>query len=312
MVCTKYGPPEVLQLKDVPKPVPKSNEVLIRVYAAAVTVSDTRIRSSGGSILMSLVKRLLLGFRRPRRSILGSMLAGEIEAVGKNVKRFTEGDQVYGLNGLRMGAYAEYVCMPEAESMTRRLALKPKTMSYEEAAAVPYGALLASHFMNKGNIRSGQKVLIYGASGAIGTTAVQLAKYAGAEVTAVCSAANFPLVRSLGAEKTIDYTTQDSFSDEERYDFIFDAAGRRKSSPLKLQCRNALTQGGKYVSVDDAIAKSRPETLVRMKEIIEAGHFRAVIDRCYPLEQIAGAHQYVEQGHAKGSVVIRVVITNSA
>jgi NADPH:quinone reductase-like Zn-dependent oxidoreductase len=255
---------------------------------------------------MSLVMRLLLGFKRPRRSILGFVVAGEVEAVGKHVRRFRKGDQVYGMTGLRMGAYAEYVCLPEAESMTRSLALKPATMSYEEAAAVPYGALLASYFMSKGHIRSGHKVLIYGASGAIGTTAVQLAKHAGAEVTAVCSTTNLPLVRSLGAAKTIDYTTEDSIEGGERYDFILDAAGKRKSSPLKLQCRNALTQDGKYISVDDKIAKLRTECLVRLKEIIEAGHFRAVIDRCYPLEQIAEAHRYVDQGHEKGSVVITI------
>src|ERR1041385_3471566 len=196
------------------------------------------------------------------------------------------------------------------ERPTGCLAIKPSTMSYEEAAAVPYGAMLASHFMDKGNIRSGQKVLVYGASGAIGTTAVQLARYSGAEVTAVCSTANLELVKSLGADKVIDYTVEDSISSLELYDFILDAVGKRKSSKLKLQCKKALTQGGKYISVDGGMPWPRAEYLVQLKQIIEEGHFRAVIDRCYPLEQTAEAHRYVDKGHKKGNVVITVGHSN--
>lgn len=312
IVCTKYGPPEVLQLKEVKKPTPKNNEVLIKIFATAVTASDCLIRRSDLPIIMSLGRRLAIGFTKPRKAIPGAVVAGDIEAVGKDVKLFREGDQVYGSTGIRMGAYAEYACMPETQTMTGCLAIKPATMSYEEAAAVPYGAMIALHFMNKSDIRSGQKVLVYGASGAIGTTAVQIAKYLGAEVTAVCSTTNLELVKSLGADKVIDYTKEDSISGGELYDFVFDAVGKRKSSKLKVQCQNALAQGGKYASVDGGMPRPRAEYLVRMKQIIEAGHFRAVIDRCYPLEQIVEAHRYVDKGHKKGNVVITVGHSNQA
>lgn len=310
IVCTKYGPPEVLQLTEVEKPAPKSNEVLIKIYAAAVTASDCLMRRSDLPLLMSLGRGLAAGFTKPRRPIWGAVVAGDIEAVGKDVKLFREGDQVYGSTGLRLGGYAECVCMPEEGTLTGCLALKPSTMSYEEAAAVPYGALIGSHFINKGNIRSGQKVLVYGASGAIGTTAVQLAKYLGAEVTAVCSTANLELVKSLGADRVIDYTREDSISSLELYDFVLDAVGRRKSSNLKVQCKNALAQGGKYVSVDGGMPRPRAEYLVRLKQLIEEGRFRAVIDRCYPLEQTAEAHRYVDKGHKRGNVVITVAHSN--
>jgi NADPH:quinone reductase-like Zn-dependent oxidoreductase len=310
IVCTKYGPPEVLQLREVKKPAPKNNEVLIKIYAAAVTASDCLMRRSDLPIMFSLMRRLAVGLTKPRKSIWGFVLAGDVEAVGKDVKLFRTGDQVYGSTGLRLGAYAEYACLPEAQTLTGCMAIKPATISYEAAAAVPYGAMLASHFMNKGNIRSGQKVLIYGASGAIGTTAVQLAKYFGAEVTGVCSTANLALVKSLGADKVIDYTREDSISSLELYDFVLDAVGRRKSSKLKLQCKEALTQSGKYVSVDGGMPWPRAEYLVRLKQIIEAGQFKAVIDRCYPLEQIVEAHRYVDKGHKKGNVVITVADSN--
>jgi len=310
IVCTKYGPPEVLQLKEVNKPTPKNNEVLIKIYATAVTASDCLIRRADLPIIMSLGRRLTIGFTKPRKPVFGAVVAGRIEAVGKDVKLFREGDQVYGSTGLGLGAYAEYACMPEAATMTGCLAIKPATMSYEEAAAVPYGTLIGSHFVNKGNIQSGQKVLVYGASGAIGTTAVQLAKYLGAEVTGVCSTANLALVKSLGADKVIDYTREDAISSLGLYDFVLDAVGRRKSSKLKLQCKHALTPGGKYASVDGGMPWLRVEYLVRLRQLIEAGHFRAVIDRCYPLEQIAEAHRYVDKGHKKGNVVITVGHSN--
>src|SRR4051812_34728391 len=226
IVCTKYGPPEVLQLREVEKPTPKNNEVLIKIYATAVTASDCLIRRSDLPLIMSLGRRLAIGLTKPRKSIFGAVVAGEIEAVGKDVKLFRTGDQVYGSTGLRLGAYAGYACMAEAQTMTGCVAIKPSNMTYEEAAAVPYGALIGSHFINQGDIRSGQKVLIYGASGANGTTALQLAKYSGAEVTAVCSTANLELVKSLGADKVIDYTSEDSISSLELYDFILDAVGK--------------------------------------------------------------------------------------
>jgi NADPH:quinone reductase-like Zn-dependent oxidoreductase len=306
IVCTKYGPPEVLQLKEVEKPTPKNNEVLIKVYASAVTASDSLIRRSDLPAVMSFGRGLSVGFSRPRKPVFGAVVAGDIEAVGKDVKLLREGDQVYGSTGLRLGAYAEYACMSEAASMTGCLAIKPATMSYEQAAAVPYGAMIALHFLNKANIRSGQKVLVYGASGAIGTTAVQLARYLGAEVTGVCSTTNLVLVKSLGADRVIDYTKEDSISSGELYDFVFDAVGKRKSSKLKLWCKTALTPGGKYASVDGGMPRPLAEHLVRMKGIIDEGHFRAVIDRCYPLEEIVEAHRYVDKGHKKGNVVITV------
>ncbi|HEY6230501.1 MAG TPA: NAD(P)-dependent alcohol dehydrogenase [Pyrinomonadaceae bacterium] len=310
IVCTKYGPPEVLQLTEVKKPTPKNDEVLIKIYASAVTASDSLMRRSDLPVVMSLGRGLAIGFTRPRRSVFGAVVAGDIEAVGKNVRTFKEGDQVYGSTGLRLGAYAEYACMAEAETMTGCLAPKPAAMSYEEAAAVPYGAMIALHFMDRGKIQSGQKVLVYGASGAIGTTAVQLARYLGAQVTGVCSTTNLELVKSLGADKVLDYTREDSVSSLELYDFVFDAVGKRKTSQLKEACKNALTADGKYASVDGGMPRPRAEYLVRMKRIIEAGHFKAAIDRCYPLEQIVEAHRYVDQGHKKGNVVITVSHTN--
>ena len=320
IVCTKYGPPEVLQLKEVEKPTPKNNEVLIKVRTTTVTASDCIIRGfkmPGGlgfpkKQIMELMMRFVVGFTKPRNPIIGLVLAGDIESVGKDVKQFKKGDQVYGFTGYGFGAYAEYKCMREKESTRGCLAIKPTNMSHEEAAAVTYGGLLATHFMKPGNIQNGQKVLIYGASGAIGTTAVQLAKYLGAEVTAVCSAMNFELVKSLGADKILDYTKEDSINKMETYDFVFDAVGENKSSALKVQCRKALSQNGKYASVDEGALKLHSEYLVRLKKYIEAGHVTAVIDRCYPMEQIVEAHRYVDKGHKKGSVVITVSHNNKS
>jgi NADPH:quinone reductase-like Zn-dependent oxidoreductase len=312
IICTKYGPPEVLQLKEVEKPIPKNNEVLIKIKATAVTASDCIIRGfkMPGKLgfpkkqIMELMMRLVVGIAKPRNPIIGLVLSGDIEAVGKDIKQFEKGDQVYGFTGYSFGAYAEYKCMSEKESTRGCLTTKPSNMSHEEAAAISYGGILATHFMKSGNIQNGQKVLIYGASGAIGTTAVQLAKCYGAEVTGVCSSKNIELVKSLGADKVIDYTKKNSKSRLETYDFIFDAVGENKSSELKEQCRKALNHNGKYVSVDDENPKLHAEYLVQLKEFIEAGNVKAVIDRSYPLEQIAEAHGYVDKGHKKGNVVI--------
>jgi NADPH:quinone reductase-like Zn-dependent oxidoreductase len=307
IVCTKYGPPEVLQLAQVEKPVPKDNEVLIRVYATSVTVSDCLVRSGKVNILLWIPMRIFVGFRRPRHPVLGLELAGEIEATGKDVKRFKKGDQVFAFAGKRFGAYAEYTCLPEdglCMPQDSIMTLKPSNVTYEEAAAVPSRGTLALYFLKKGNIQKEQKVLIYGASGGVGTFAVQLAKHFGAGVTGVCSTANLELVRSLGADKVIDYTKEDFTKKGDLYDLVFDAVGKRKSSKLKLLCKEALTPNGKYISVDDGTPKIPIEHLVLLKELVETGKIKPVIDRRYPLEQIADAHRYVEKGHKKGNVVI--------
>jgi len=303
IVCTKYGPPEVLRLQEVEKPNPKNKEIRIKIFATAVTASNCIIRGFKLPFWnpMGLMMGLALGFKRPRQPILGIVFSGEVDSIGKDVKFYKKGDQVYGWDlAPAFGAYAEYKCMPE----NGILAIKPTNVNYEEAAAVPFGGLIALHFLKKGNIQRGQKVLIYGASGAVGTSAVQLAKYYGAKVTGVCSTANLDFVKSLGADSVIDYTKEDFTNRGELYDFIFNAVGKNKA---KLQCKKALTPNGKHVTVDDGSPKAHIEDLILLKELIEVGKIKPVIDRRYPLEQMAEAHRYVDKGHKKGNVVISVV-----
>ncbi|AFH60722.1 NAD(P)-dependent alcohol dehydrogenase [Paenibacillus caseinilyticus] len=299
MVCTQYGSPDVLELREVAKPAPKAKELLVRIHAAAVTSGDIRVRTFNSPLLMWIPMRLVLGLTRPRNPILGVELAGVVEAVGKEVTRFKPGDRVFALTGMRFGGYAEYTCLREDS----RVALQPDNVTHEDAAAILFGGTTALHFFRKGNLRGGHKVLIYGASGAVGTSAVQLAKHFGAEVTAVCSAAGAELVKSLGAERWIDYTREDFTERPERYDIIFDAVGKLpKSKSLR-----ALAPGGSYLTVDgQGIAKERQEDVLLLKELTEQGRIRAVIDRRYTLKDIPEAHRYVESGRKKGNVIVTI------
>lgn len=301
--CKRYGPPEVLQIEEVHKPVPKAREVLIRVGATAVNSSDWYIRSAmpTAPLFFRVLMRLFIGLRAPRKPILGLVVAGRVEAVGRSVRKFQAADRVFAFTGFHFGAYAEYICLPEATAVAT-----PSRLTDEEAAAIPYGGLLALHFLKKAHIRSGESVIVYGASGAVGTAAVQLATHFGAQVTAVCSGGNAALAKSLGADDVLDYATQHSPPAGKRYDLFFDAVGKRKTSRLRVACLDALAPGGRMISVDDGMPRMNARALAVLKELVDAGKLRPVIDRTYLLEQIADAHRYVEQDHKKGNVVVTV------
>ena len=321
IVYTEFGPPEVLRIKEVAKPTPEADEVLIKVFATTVTSGDYKARNLDLSTrIMSLLFGFNFGLTRPKMTVLGSELAGEIEAVGNDVKLFKEGDQVFGSTGEGFGAYAEYICLPEEGE----LAIKPSNLSFEEATAIPVGAHTALHFLrDKANIQSGQKVLIYGASGGVGTYAVQIAKYYGAEVTGVCSTANLELVQSLGADKVIDYTKGDFTNSGETYDVIYETVGKSSFSDginalreegiylagnpgMSLMVRMGWTSMTSSKTVIFGPAAGGKEDLVFIKELLEDGKLKPVIDRRYPFEEIAEAHRYADKGHKKGSVVITV------
>ncbi|UCH43635.1 MAG: NAD(P)-dependent alcohol dehydrogenase [Dehalococcoidales bacterium] len=314
VVYTRYGTPEVLELKEIERPVPKDNEVLVKVHATTVTPMDWHLRQPG----MNIIARMIAGPIKPKNPILGTEFAGEIESVGKDVKQFKAGDQVYG-GAPPFGAHAEYVCMPE-----NKVAIKPTNMTFREAAGVPFAGTTALNYLRqKGNIQEGHKVLVNGASGGVGTLAVQLAKYFGADVTGVCSTPNLEMVRSLGADNVIDYTKEDFTKTDQTYDIIFDAVGKRSFS----QCKGSLNRGGIYLNtiatiplllqmlwtskMGDkkavfALIPFTTEDLIYLKDAIETGKVKTVIDRTYPLSEIAEAHRYSETGHAKGKIVITV------
>ncbi len=296
IICTKYGPPNVLQLQNVEKPKPKKNEVLVKIHATSVSTGDCRIRGFNSPLLFWIPMRIILGFRKPRKPILGVELSGEIEDIGTDVTQFKKGDQVFALTELNLGGYAEYTCVHESGL----IALKPTNVTYEEAAVIPFGGTSALHSLRKGQIKKGQRVLIYGASGSVGTAAIQLAKYFGATVTAICSSSNFELVTALGADNVIDYMKEDFTKQGEHYDIIFDAVGKYKKS----LCTDALMPNGKYVSVNGMMAKVSKEDMNLLKQLAETGKLKPVIDRTYRLEEIAEAHIYVEKGHKKGNVSI--------
>lgn len=300
IVYDQYGPPEVLHMAEVEKPWPKDDEALIRVHSTSVTIGDVRMRAFDVPPLEWLPARLYLGVRRPKRAILGMELAGRVEAVGKDVRRFKEGDEVFGSTfGSNFGGYAEYKCLPE-EGV---LAIKPANLSFEEAAAgFGTGGLTALMMLRKAKIQAGQRALIYGASGSVGTFAVQLARYFGAQVCGVCSTPNLELVRSLGAVRAIDYTQEDCTQSGERYDVFFDAVG--KFPPA--QAKKALKESGVYLNVLKSSGGIKAEDLAFLKELAEAGELRPVIDRIYAMEEIVEAHRYVEGGHKRGNVVVRV------
>ncbi len=309
VVYEKYGPPEVLHLTEIPKPVPKDNEVLIKVYATTVTIGDIRMRAFIVPRGMWLPARLYLGVFKPKRAILGMELAGVIEAVGSQVTQYKPGDSVFAsTSDANFGGYAEYKCI----SASGLIALKPENLTYEEAAAAFGGGVTAMRCLRKGKIQPGQRVLIYGASGAVGTNAVQLVKNVyGAHVTGVCSTANLALVRSLGADQVIDYTKEDFAQSDQRYDVIFDAVSKYPPARAK----QALKPGGVYLNVhrDSNGDKNRDmrQDLLDLKALIEDGKIKPVIDRCYRLDQIVEAHRYVDQGHKKGNVAVTVAQTPS-
>ena len=294
VVFEKYGPPDVLELRDIEKPVPKDNEILVKVYATSVTAGDWRIRKA-----QPFIVRLFAGLFKPTRiKILGFELSGVVEETGKKVKSYKKGDSVFAGCGFRFGAYAEYKCLPENDL----IAPKPSNMTFEEAATVPIGGVTGLRYLNKAGLKAGQNILIYGASGSVGTFSIQLAKHFGANVTAVCSTTNLDLVKSLGADKVIDYTKEDFTKTGRQFDVVFDAVGKTSQS----LCKKLLNPGGKYITVWGS-SKAVPSELLFLKDLIEAGKLKTVIDRRYKLNQIRDAHAYVETFRKKGNVSIQVL-----
>ena len=302
-VCTGWGPPEVVRVLDVKQPSPGKGQVRIRVVASSVTASETMMRGLKFPRPYRILVRIMFGLRPPGRPlILGIVFSGEVESVGRKVTAFKPGDEVFGLSQWKGGCNAEYVCV----SATGLIAARPANLSHAEAAALPYGGLLASVLVRKAAIKAGQRVLVYGASGAIGTATVQLARHLGARVTGVCSTTNLALVQSLGAESVVDYTREDFTASGERYDAILDAVGKRKSAPAMVHAERALAPGGTIMSIDDFRPWLSAEDLLVLKRLAESGEFRPVVDRTFALDQIAEAHRYVDEGHKRGNVIVTI------
>lgn len=307
ITCLKYGSADQLVLTEIEKPAPKDHEVLIKIHATSVTTSDVLIRGLKAKGLAKLIVQMIFGFGKPKNPILGMVSSGVIESVGKDVRSFKAGDEVFAYGSVsplkrHFGSYAEYICLPEDWN----IGLKPKESSFEEAAAIPYGGLLASHLLKRASLKKGDKVLIYGASGSIGTMAIQLAKISGAHVTSVCSSKNFELVQSLGSDKMIDYTATNAVDELETYQYVIDAVGNSKSSALKERSKNAIMPGGKYLSIDQGTPLTPKEAFMHLKNLADQKKIKPVIDKVYPLESMAEAHRYVEAGHKRGNVVITV------
>jgi NADPH:quinone reductase-like Zn-dependent oxidoreductase len=301
VICTKYGPPEVLQMKEVEKPKPKDDEVLIKIYATTAHIGDTRIRRANPFLV-----RLVFGLFKPKKNlILGLEVSGIIESTGKDVTLFKKGDKIFALTGFNLGGYAEYRCLPEKvkEGQQRKglVALKPENLSFQEAAAIPAGALTALKNLQKANIKKDQKILINGASGSLGTYAIQLSKHYGAEVTGVCSASNFELVKSIGADKVIDYTQEDFTKTQDKYDIVYDAVMKLGSA----KCRKILKKNGVFIN-NSHLPKIKEEDLLFLKDLIENNKFKPVLDRTYSIDEVVEAHRYVDKGHKKGNVIITV------
>lgn len=305
--CIKYGDPQNLILSEVEKPIPKDHEVLIKIHATSVTTSDVLIRRMDEAPIPKFILQCIFGFGKPRKPILGMVSSGLIADKGKKATAFKIGDEVFAYGSVsptkrHFGSYAEYMCLPE----NWNLALKPARLSHIEAAAIPYGGLLASHLVSKAAIKKGDKVLVYGASGSIGSMAMQLAKHSGAIGTSVCSGRNSQLVKSLGSDFVIDYTTEEAIAKLETYNYVFDAVGNSKSSPLKEKSKKALRPNGKYISIDDGVPRTPKKAFLNVKALAEQGKIKPVIDRIYPLAKMAEAHTYVEQGHKRGNVMIQI------
>ncbi|WP_319479233.1 NAD(P)-dependent alcohol dehydrogenase [uncultured Draconibacterium sp.] len=305
--CLKYGGSENLVMSDFEKPSPKANEVLIKIKATSVTASDILIRKLNEPPIAKFILQLIFGFGKPRNPILGMVSSGVVVEKGAQVTSFNIGDEVFAYGSIspmkhRFGSYAEFICLPQDWN----IAIKPKNVSFEEAAAIPYGGLLASHLINQIKIKNGDEVLIYGASGSIGTMAIQLAKHAGAHVTSVCSSRNFELVKSLGSDEMIDYTAENAELQLKTYKYVIDAVGNSKSSTLKERSKKALTSNGKYISIDHGTPLTPKDAFLNLKTLAEQEKVKPVIDRIYPLEEMAEAHKYVETGHKKGNVIISV------